>query len=297
MKRRTALLLTMALVATGLAACGNSAEVTDGGASSVIIDDSSSEVPLSDSSDDLETDNVDWQDYKSDKGWAVVYDANLIKVEESSENKGEIQFIYTGEAEGTNIVTANWKEGILPDEEIEELKKTAEEDAETDISGGFFPGTSDKWAYWCTIVPMKKGSGNTRTYILGEYNGGTLEFMCSTSKSGDEETDMIISDSLALIIDSLTFEDFKPQTMYENYPGTYTQQIKEELDGEEYTFDYSVTLNEDHTGVLSIQDEMKVYWDDRAMMTQDGDNKYFFKLDGDTLTIDFDGMDSVFTRE
>ena len=279
MRKRIALLLISALAVSSLAACGSKAEVTENGSSSVVIDEESVSVPLSDSAEDdpeQETDGVDWKDYKSDKGWSVVYDAKVIDVDDSGK-EDDVQFVYTGEGEGTNMVTANWIEGKMPDELIEEIKDTAEKDAEIDVSGGYFPGTSDKWAYWVTVVPMEKGSGPTRTYILGEYQDGTLEFKCATTRVGDEEIDMAISDSLALIIDSLTFDDFGAQKMYENIPGTYKQEITEELDGEEYTFDYYVTLNEDHTGVMSIQD--------------------YYTLDGDTLTIDYDGIDSIFYRQ
>ena len=299
MKKRTALLLTAALVASSLTACGDKVEVTKSGSAAIVLDEEDPEVPLSSTAEDeleQETDGVNWKDYKSKKGWSVVYDANLIKVDDSG-TEDDVQFVYTGEGEGINMVTANWIEGKMPDQRIEEIRETAEKDAEIDISGGYFPGTSDKWAYWITVVPMKKGSGPTRTYIIGQYQDGTLEFKCATTRVGDEDIDMEISDTLALIIDSLTFDDFGAQTMYENIPGTYKQEITDEMDGEEVTNEYYVTLNEDHTGVMSIQDDMKICWDDKVMISEDGEFQYFYTLDGDTLTIDFDGFDSIFYRQ
>ncbi len=238
----------------------------------------------------------DYKEFVSDRGWKVDYDASVIEVHDNTDPADEVDFVYTGDCGGTCMVCVTYAEGRMPDEIIEDLKSIQDKDTVVDVSGGIFPGTTDKWAYWFTPTYAEEGSGLHDDMILGEFNGGTLCFEFLTHNSGDDETDTAVSDALAMIIDSLEFKDFKPQTMYEDFPGTYTQTVEEEIEGEKIKVEYSLTFKEDHTGVLSLQDAVNIIWDDRMIMADDGSFKYYFTKKGDTVTVDYDGEKLKFTK-
>ena len=80
--------------------------------------------------------------------------------------------------------------------------------------------------------------------------------------------------------------------------GTYKQTITENLGGQNYVFNYYITLKEDHTGVMSIQDDVKITWDDKKITyLDDPDTSYNYTLEGGVLTIDMNGVDSVFKKQ
>ncbi len=232
--------------------------------------------------------------YASQYGWIVTYDPSVIRVEDNSDPADEVSFIYTGESAGTNMLTISMADGMLPNEFMDELQDTG---SEFTVTGGFFPGTTDKWGYWVDTVDSDEGSGLHEEWILGEYSLGTLAFQFTTHKSGDDEIDIPCSDALAMIVDSVEYENFGPQTMYDGIPGTYIQTVTEEIGGEEVTSDYSITLNEDHTGNMSIQDVIPILWDDKMLIYEDGGYSYNYTKNGNSITVDMDGMDSTFTAE
>ncbi|MBR4718828.1 MAG: hypothetical protein IKP31_01155, partial [Lachnospiraceae bacterium] len=110
-----------------------------------------------------------------------------------------------------------------------------------------------------------------------------------------DEIDIPVSDALSAIIDSITYDDFEPQTMYEYYPGVYKMSDTEEIEGEEVTYEYSVTLNEDHSGVISMQDDIYVMWG--STMLIQADNSYEYTIEGDNLMLNMDGNWMTFTKE
>ena len=98
----------------------------------------------------------------------------------------------------------------------------------------------------------------------------------------------------ALLVSGCKYEDFGPQTMYEDYPGVYKMEEIEEIEGEEMTYEYSITLNEDHSGVISIQDDINMMWGSNLLIG--ADFSYDYSVDGDKLTVDMDGNQLTFTR-
>lgn len=301
MKKKSIAFLLASIMITTMSACGMPDKVSaaDIDPSDVIVvsEDRVPGAATPETDKDAEkSKEAKWENFKSNDGWTVTYDANVIAVEDNTDPADEICFNYTGEQAGTNCLVITYVKDKLPDKVIEEIKSAQENGTETEVTGGYFPGAKNAWGYWIDFKYPEEGSGLRQSYVIGEYNGGTLEFMFLTHKSGDDELDMASSDAIAMIIDSIEYEDFKPQSMYEKIPGTYTQKINEELDGTEYTFEYKLTLDEDHTGLMSIQDDMKIFWDDKIIQAEDGSFKYSYTLEGDKLTIDYDGMDSVFER-
>ena len=234
-----------------------------------------------DKADDAAEQASEEKEYVSDRGWSVKYDPSIITV-----NEGEdmTSFVYTGESAGTNMLTISYIADKLPDEVLSELTEGWGDPGSVESSESYFPGTSDKWGLWRTLLSNGEGSGLSENVFAGEYNGGVLMF----------DFDIPVSDALSAVIDSIKYEDFAPQTMYENYPGVYKMEETEEIEGEEMTYEYSITLNEDHSGVISIQDDINMMWGSNLLIG--ADFSYDYSVDGDKLTVDMDGNQLTFTR-
>ncbi len=78
--------------------------------------------------------------------------------------------------------------------------------------------------------------------------------------------------------------------------GIYTQTVTDEIEGEETEAVYEVRLEDDNTGVLSFQDDVAVTWDDKTITTEDGSATYPYTIKGNTLTMECDGQELVFTK-
>ena len=244
-----------------------------------------------DKADDAAEQASEEKEYVSDRGWSVKYDPSIITV-----NEGEdmTSFVYTGESAGTNMLTISYIADKLPDEVLSELTEGWGDPGAVESSESYFPGTSDKWGLWRTLLSNGEGSGLSENVFAGEYNGGVLMFDFTTHKAEDDSIDIPVSDALSAVIDSIKYEDFAPQTMYEDYPGVYKMEETEEIEGEEMTYEYSITLNEDHSGVISIQDDINMMWGSNLLIG--ADFSYDYSVDGDKLTVDMDGNQLTFTK-
>lgn len=250
------------------------------------------ETDKADGTDDAAEQEVsEEKEYVSDRGWSVKYDPSIITV-----NEGEdmTSFVYTGESAGTNMLTISYIADKLPDEVLSELTEGWGDPGSVESSESYFPGTSDKWGLWRTLLSNSEGSGLSENVFAGEYNGGVLMFDFTTHKAEDDSIDIPVSDALSAVIDSIKYEDFAPQTMYEDYPGVYKMEETEEIEGEEMTYEYSITLNEDHSGVISMQDDIYMMWGSNLLIG--ADFSYDYSVDGDKLTVDMDGNQLTFTR-
>ena len=249
------------------------------------------EADKADGTDDAAEQASEEKEYVSDRGWSVKYDPSIITV-----NEGEdmTSFVYTGESAGTNMLTISYIADKLPDEVLSELTEGWGDPGSVESSESYFPGTSDKWGLWRTLLSNGEGSGLSENVFAGEYNGGVLMFDFTTHKAEDDSIDIPVSDALSAVIDSIKYEDFAPQTMYEDYPGVYKMEETEEIEGEEMTYEYSITLNEDHSGVISIQDDINMMWGSNLLIG--ADFSYDYSVDGDKLTVDMDGNQLTFTR-
>ena len=78
--------------------------------------------------------------------------------------------------------------------------------------------------------------------------------------------------------------------------GTYEKTYSDEIEGEKVEYTYSVKLNDDKTGLLSMQDEIPVTWSDGEIKTEDG-TTYSFKIENGKLTLDMDGVKEVFEKK
>lgn len=220
--------------------------------------------------------------YMSADGFQLRYNALTVESRELDDHAAE--FVYLGEGNGANKVTVRWIEGKQPEEALYDTTFAWADQEKILRTEGFFPGTTDKWGYWRTFTD----AGLTKCAIAGEYNGGVLMFVVESVLTGDEETDMTVSDTLAGIIDSVTYFEFGEQTMYSYFPGVYASAGE---DGAEYR----VTLNADHTGTLSFQDTVEILWGSTEL-TADG-TTWAYTIEGDFLYVDLDGEWVEFARQ
>ena len=226
-------------------------------------------------------------EFISPDGWRIIYDPRLVECSESGSN-GAL-FIYTGESAGANLVEVFYVPDKQPEEALYDLTSSWGDQADITRSEGIFPGTDDKWGYW-RFLPMEKNYGTSRTAIAGQYHSGSLLFDISSSMGEDEAQNMLVSDTLSGIIDSITYPDgFGPQDMYSYYPGVYRQ-----VGGET---DYSVVLKDDHTGWLHFQDSKDILWGSVELTDVLGSFSYEFTIEGDSLYVNMDGDWVEFERE
>ncbi|WP_036612941.1 hypothetical protein [Oribacterium sp. P6A1] len=230
--------------------------------------------------------------YESKDGWSVKYDKNHFTVNEGNDITG---FVYSGESSGSNLVEISYVKDKQPEEVLSEITESwGDPDNITRIES-FFPGTQDKWGYWRVLDGTESGSGLSETAIAGEYNGGVLLFDITTHAEDGEDT--AVSDCISDLINSISYDDFKPQTMYDHVPGRYTRTYEEELDGNKVSCEYSVTLNEDHTGILSIQDDIEVLWGSCELIPTSGGDKIEYTIEGDKLMLNQDGEWITYTKK
>ena len=223
--------------------------------------------------------------YESADGWKVKYDPSRMTAE-TLENGA--RFAYAGEGDAEGSVTILFTEDKQPEELLAEMTESWGDPEEIQRTEGFFPGTEDKWSYW-RIFNDKDTIGNAKAAIAGEYNGGVLSFEVDATMSGDDGTDAQVSDLLSGVIDSVSYEEFGPQTMYDYIPGRYVMEETEEIEGEELSYEYSVTLNEDHTGTVSMQDDIEVLWGDYLLTDQaDFHHTLEYDIEGDHLMLKAD---------
>ena len=225
--------------------------------------------------------------YMSGDGWVISYDPELIASEEIDDHTA--QFVYLGESAGTNMVIVSWEENVMPEELLYEVTSNWGDPETIQRHEGIFPGTDDKWGYWRILAPAEEGSGLGETAIAGEYKGGTLMFEVVNHFGEDEEQNMAVGDTLADVIDSITYKDgFGDQTMYSYFPGTY---VSDTEDGHT-----EVVLNEDHTGQLRFQDDIDILWGSIELIAADGSFRYEYTIEGDNLMVNYDGMWLEFAR-
>ena len=55
-----------------------------------------------------------------------------------------------------------------------------------------------------------------------------------------------------------------------------------------------ITLNADGTGTISFQDTVSIKWNDKELIGEDF--TYPYTISGDTITVDMDGMERLFTK-
>ena len=168
----------------------------------VTVEDYNPTITASDA-DDIEVTEYcmpEYKKYESDAGWSVEYNTESFELEEGTDFVG---FDYIGESSGRCMVTVSTLNGMSPEAARDELVEMWGNDAST-YEGTF--SMDEKHAYWvCMESEVGEGSGLYDTAIVVEHNGKTLLFDCVEYMGTNEEVDMMVSDELAIIIDSVEF--------------------------------------------------------------------------------------------
>ena len=218
--------------------------------------------------------------YESSDGWSASYNsAELDLIEDDG-----VYFIYKGDAEGTNQINVKYYPGQMPDEVLYAVMAGDQDMPEHTRSEGYFAGRTDVWALR-TSMQSAVIPGAEEDYIAVERNGGTLLVQITTTKQADEETGIRVSDALAFVIDSFELQDQQPQTYSAYVPGRYVRDAADGIEGEKNAV-YYIQLNEDHTGVIHMQDDIQVIWysrEGKILNAGTGDQIYEYTVEGDNL--------------
>ena len=139
--------------------------------------------------------------YHDANGWSVKYDANLFDI---TPKGPEVFIVYKGESAGTNMITVRY---TVEDKGEAAIKKLGESwGGEVSYSEGPFPGAEDVTGYWAVLPPAEDGSGMYMTAIGRDYMDGAIIFELTGHNGNDEEMNMAVSDHMASVIDSLTWD-------------------------------------------------------------------------------------------
>lgn len=220
--------------------------------------------------------------YMSSDGFQVRYNPETFESHEIDEHSAD--FVYLPEPSGNDKVIISYVSGKQPEELLAEITSTWGDQDKISQSEGFFPGTDDKWGYWRTMSASESDSGLNECVIAGEYNGGVLVFEITSEAEKDDNPSSVVSDMLSSVIDSITYDNFEDQTMYDNFVGTYVC-----IDN-----GYSVTLQKDHNADLNLDKELYALWGTTEIFG--ADFSYDYSLEGDALHLEYDTGQLVFNR-
>ena len=225
--------------------------------------------------------------YSSSDGWMVRFGQD--QIEASEQGKHAVQFIYKNDAEKPSMLEIRFVDKKQPQEVLGEVTENWGDQEKIRRFEGVMPGTKDMWAFWRDMTEADEESGLKKSAIAGEYNGGALLFDFTTYLTGDDAKDIPVSDCLAELLNSITYSNFEPQTMYDYVPGTYSAVT----DG----FVSAVTLFPDHTGRLSFQDDVDITWTSTHLLGEDGKELFEYSIEGDSLLLNFEGDWVSFEKE
>ena len=219
--------------------------------------------------------------YESADGWSAVYEKNSIEVIEAD----GVYFSYTGKADGVNQINVKYYPDQMPDEVLYNVMADENGLPEHTRSEGYFGKGTDVWALR-TSMASSTVENATEDFIAVERNGGTLLVQITTTKQADEMTGMGVSDALSAVLDSLELKDQQPQTYSANVPGKYVAEVTDQIDGQEVKAEFYVQFNEDHTGVIHMQDDVQVIWysrEGKVLSAETGEQIYEYVVEGDML--------------
>lgn len=139
--------------------------------------------------------------YHNANGWSIKYDPNLFDI---TQDGPKVAIVYNGECSGTNMIMSTY-DADTKGKEARDLR-VKDWGETTTASEGIFPGTEDVPGYWASCPAGEGGSGIYMTSVSRDYMDGSLTFEFIGHLSGNEELDTEVSDYMAGIIDSITFE-------------------------------------------------------------------------------------------
>jgi len=218
--------------------------------------------------------------YQSADGWELTYEPQLFTVQEKN---GTVRFTCTLEDTGADYFEISYSKGKMPREVLYEQIADVE-DSRVTRTEGFFGGLKGDWSYTDLVEPA--ACGDLREQFTGiEHNGGTLLIHSAYKIEKDEEKAELIGDTMSETMCTLRFTSHEPQREYYYVPGTYECSRKEEIEGKEETVTDRIVLNADHTGTLSFQDDVPLVWSSFELIVNNGDERYEYTVEGDSLMV------------
>jgi len=226
--------------------------------------------------------------YEKD-GWKVEYIESLFNVEEKD---GEVHFVYTEKTSGKDeIVISNHPEK-LPSEVLYDktghLENGTPENPTVIRGEGYFGNTYPNWTFSRTVMASEDGKEPYRSWTGIEHNGGTVLVATTIYAEKDEELWERVGDNMSGLLDTFTFTNHKPQQQFEGLDGTYVREYTEEIEGKKEKFTDTLVLNSDHSGKISLQDDIDLIWSSWELILDDG-SRYEYTQQGDTILVNFDG--------
>ena len=225
--------------------------------------------------------------YDSADGWHVTYNANSLLLH--TVNEHETWFIYSMSDIGNNAVIIKYVEGVLPQDAIADATSSWSE-GEVVQSEDIFVGTEDKWGIWRENSYIYQDENIDKYITAAQYNGGTLLIEVDTRYYG--EADEYVEGLLNNVVESIRYDDFGEQTMYEGMTGYYTYTI--EGDDGVKDIEYELTLYDNHTGTLSMEDNMVIVWGSKLYI---GEQVCEYSFEDNILTFTYNDRKYEFTKE
>ena len=154
--------------------------------------------------------------YHDANGWSIKYDANLFEI---TPGGPETFIVYQGEAAGTSMITVTYTVESGAEEAIKKLGESWGD--ATTYSRAPFPGAEYAVGYWASLEPAEGGSGMYETAIGRDYIDGALIFDMVGHNGEDDDMNMEVSDRMAGIIDSITWDVYDFDTILEYMSDDY----------------------------------------------------------------------------
>lgn len=223
--------------------------------------------------------------YESKDGWKTTQGSAFIVKED---NEHQVSFIYSKDGkEGKSKVIISYHTDKMPSEVLAE-QTAGIDDAKITRSEGYFGARRPAWSY-TRIIEEDAATGMSRQLEAAEHNGGTLLVDIQYYRDEDQTDNEEVGDNITGLLDTLEFTSHSPQQELAYNVGTYERKYKEELEGKEQEVTETITLNEDHSGTISFQDDIPIVWGSYQLMDYNNGTKYEYKVEGDMLYLNLDG--------
>ncbi len=199
----TVLAGTLVITAFGFVGCGKDSalNITDEDVA-LAVDEALAAHKDAFNNDTTEVPTSNFATYANSDGWSVQYDSNLVEVTESDDT---VAFVYTADCPGTCMMTVSKSDASTAAEARDAIAESWGNGDNLIKSESPLMDTG-KDGYWL-IQPLEEGgSGLTETVITTTHDNQVFVFDLTTHVGDDEAMNMQISDTMAMIIDSLQFE-------------------------------------------------------------------------------------------
>jgi len=225
-------------------------------------------------------------------GWKTRFNATMFELWESGD---AVRFVYAGDGTGTDELSIAFYENRTPQEVLYDVTNDLDPMIPERYEG-FFNADDGDWCYGRYIPAEKEPNGVERAYTAVEHNGGTLLIAEKSTPMDTEALQTAVDQGIMQIRENFEWTDHKPQEEFSYVVGTYVRNYSEEIEGKEEKFTETIVMNADHTGKLSFQDDVDMYWTSYEIVDESG-NRVEYKVEGDFLYYDVTGDNREFERK